>query len=174
MTGLVATLLSLARTDNGKLPLDFAQVDLAAIVRMVLEQYRPIAEESQITLIDESKTAILEADEDLLIQVLVNLLDNALAHTSAGGKIEVGCDSQSNDVRLWVEDNGVGISPEHKPHVFEPFYRVDAGRSRQQGGAGLGLAICRSIADAHRGVISIVSQVGWGTRIELVLPRTKG
>jgi heavy metal sensor kinase len=174
MTGLVATLLSLARTDNGKLPLDFAQVDITSIVRTVLEQYQPLATESQVTLVDESKTAILEADEDLLIQVLVNLLDNALAHTPASGKILVGCDSLQDEVRIWVEDNGIGISAEDQPHVFEPFYRVDSARSRQQGGAGLGLAICKSIADAHHGEISITSQVGQGTRIELVLPSTQG
>jgi heavy metal sensor kinase len=171
MTGLVSTLLSLARTDNGKLTLDLAEVDLAMIVRPVLEQYRPLAAEAQITLIDESKTSVLEADEDLLIQIFVNLLDNALAHTPAGGTIKVGCDTRSTGVRIWVEDNGIGISAEHRQHVFEPFYRVDAGRSRDRGGAGLGLAICKAIVEAHGGDISIMSQIDRGTQFEIVLPK---
>jgi two-component system heavy metal sensor histidine kinase CusS len=170
MTGLVSTLLSLARTDNGKLTLDLAEIDIAMIVRPVLDQYRPLAREAQITLIDESRSSVLDADEDLLIQVFVNLLDNALAHTPAGGTIEVGCDTQSTGVLIWVEDNGIGISAEHRLHVFEPFYRVDASRSRDRGGAGLGLAICKAIVEAHCGDISIMSQIDGGTRVEIVLP----
>ncbi len=72
--------------------------------------------------------------------------------------------------RLWVIDTGGGIDPEHQARVFDRFYRADAGRARADGGAGLGLAICKAIADAHGGTMSLASQVGRGTRVELLLP----
>lgn len=171
LTGLVGTLLTLARADSGRLPLVRAPMNLAETIAVLLEQYGPVAEESGVALVDESDPAPLVGDEDLLIQVLVNLLDNAFAHTVAGGRITVGCRAEGAQVRLWVADTGSGIPPEHQARVFDRFYRVDAGRTRVQGGAGLGLAISKAIAEAHGGTIRLESEVGWGTRVELVLPR---
>jgi heavy metal sensor kinase len=170
LTGLVGTLLALARADAGSLPLDRAPMDLADCVAPILEQYAPQADEARVALRDESAPAPLVGDEDLLIQVLVNLLDNALAHTPAGGQIAVGCRSEGERVRLWVTDTGVGIPPEHQTRIFDRFYRVDLGRARQYGGTGLGLALCKAIAEAHGGTIGLTSRVGEGTRVELVLP----
>lgn len=170
LTGLVGTLLTLARADTGTLPLDRALTDLAEIVALLIEQYRPLADEADITLADESAPAPVLGDDDLLIQVLVNLLDNALAHTPAGGRIAVGCRAEGELVRLWVADTGSGIPVEHQLRIFDRFYRVDAGRARAQGGTGLGLAISKAIAEAHCGSIHLESQEGQGTRVELLLP----
>jgi signal transduction histidine kinase len=102
--------------------------------------------------------------------VLVNLLDNALAHTPPGGEIEVGCRPAGDQVRLWVRDTGEGIPPEHQERVFDRFYRIDQGRARERGGIGLGLSICKTIAEAHGGTITISTPSGGGTRVELLLP----
>ena len=171
MTGLVSTLLTLARADAGQLVLDRAPFDLADTIELVLEQYTPIAAEAGTTLRGELETAPLVADEDLLVQVLVNLIDNALAHTPAGGVVTVGCGMDDVNIRFWVSDTGEGIAPEHQNRVFDRFYRVDAGRSRERGGTGLGLPICRAIAEALGGIISLASVPHRGTRVDMVLPK---
>jgi heavy metal sensor kinase len=171
MTGLVSTLLTLARADAGQLALDRVPFDVADTVDLVVEQYTPIAAEAGITLRAEPATAPLVADEDLLVQVLVNLIDNALTHTPAGGVVTVGCGMDTSHIRLWVSDTGEGIAPEHQDRVFDRFYRVDVGRTREQGGVGLGLAICRAIVEALGGRISLASVPDHGTRIDLLLPK---
>ena len=113
---------------------------------------------------------IIEADEDLLIQLLLNLLDNALKHTPAGGHIQVGWSLSGENVVLSIADTGSGITEEHMPHLFDRFYRVDQARGRADGGAGLGLAICQWIAQAHGGTINVTSQPGRGSRFDVSLP----
>lgn len=171
LTGLVASLLALARADSGRLPLDAAPCDLAEVVAPVLEQYAPLAGEAGLALGSETAPTPVVADEDLLVQVLVNLLDNALAHTPAAGRVVVGCrPAADGGARLWVADTGRGIPPAHRDRVFDRFYRVDPGRARAAGGTGLGLAICRAIADAHGGTIAVGDEPAGGTRVEVRLP----
>jgi heavy metal sensor kinase len=170
MTDLMSTLLTLARTDDDRLPVEYAPLDLAETIAIVLEQFDSRAAGAGITLRNESAPTPLLGDEDLLVQVLVNLVDNALDHTPAGGTVAIGCGEVEGEVRLWIADTGVGIAPEHQGRVFDRFYRLDSGRTRSTGGAGLGLAISRAIAEAHGGTISLTSRVGKGTRVELVLP----
>ena len=170
MTTLLGTLLTLARSDAGKLAVECAPFDLADTVRLVLEQYAPVAAEAGVSLQDETASAPLVADEDLLMQLLINLIDNALAHTPPGGAVVAGCQPDDGSIRLWVGDTGDGIAAEHQDRVFDRFYRIDAGRSRDRGGTGLGLAICKAIAEAHGGTISLTSRLGSGTRVEVVLP----
>ncbi|MBA2277242.1 MAG: HAMP domain-containing protein [Chloroflexia bacterium] len=170
LTGLVATLLTLARADAGRLAPDRALFDLNYTIASIIEHYAAPVAAATISLVDASTPTPLVADEDLLTRALINLVDNALAHTPAGGSVTVGCQVEGATVRLWVADTGGGIDPEHQARVFDRFYRVDAGRARAHGGAGLGLAICKAIAEAHGGTIGLESQVGQGTRVELLLP----
>jgi heavy metal sensor kinase len=174
MTGLVSTLLTLARADTGRLVPDRSAFDLADTVALILEQYTPVADEAGIDLRAEAEPAPLEADEDLLIQVLVNLIDNALAHTPRSGSVTVGCRSAAAEVQLWVSDTGRGIQVADQERVFDRFYRVDSGRSRVNGGTGLGLAICRAIVEAHSGTIALTSRIGHGTRVQVALPGHDG
>jgi heavy metal sensor kinase len=172
LTGMVATLLALARADEGSLTLDRAPLDLQALCELVLEQFAAPAAAAGVTLRDESEPLRIVADEDRLVQVLVNLVDNALAHTPAGGTIAVGCRSVADGhARLWVADTGRGIPPEHRERVFDRFYRVDTGRTAAalDGGAGLGLSITKAIVEAHGGTITLTSEVGEGTRVEVRL-----
>jgi two-component system heavy metal sensor histidine kinase CusS len=170
MTGLVGALLTLARADAGKLSAERSVFDLAATVDLIREQYAQQAEDSGVALRSDVAPTPAVADEDLLVQLLINLVANALAHTPAGGSVTIGCRPQGDEVNLWVADSGEGIAPEHLPHVCERFYRVDAGRARHQGGTGLGLAICQAIAEAHGGRLVIPSAPGRGTRVEVVVP----
>jgi heavy metal sensor kinase len=170
LTKVVGMLLTLARSDSGRLSLEFTPFDLASTVELVGEQYAESATAAGVLLRVETQPTPLVGDEDLLVQVLVNLLDNALAHTPAGGTISLCCRPDGEEVRLWVTDTGSGIAAGHLPRVFDRFYRVDAGRGRAQGGTGLGLSICRAIVTAHSGSITLVSTPGSGTRALITLP----
>lgn len=170
ISSLVHALLTLARADSGQLELSRSTIDVADTIAAVAEQYTDLAAVDDITITMDCQPATAPCDTDLLVQVLVNLLDNALAHTPAGGRIELGCRQDDAVVRLWVHDTGSGIAPEHLPYVFERFYRVDGGRVRGRGGAGLGLDITRAIVTAHGGRIDVTSDQRHGTQVEVVLP----
>ena len=107
-----------------------------------------------------------------LRRLLFNLLDNAIKFTPAGGSIDIRVERQKGQAKVIVSDSGIGIAPEHLPRIFDRFYRVDSARSRRTGGNGLGLSICKSIAEAHQGFIEVVSQPGKGTQVTLTLPDT--
>jgi signal transduction histidine kinase len=170
LTTLVGTLLTLARADARRLVPEATPFDLAATIAAVREQFTPLAAAGGIALRDESVPTPLTADEGLVVQLLVNLVDNAIAHTPPGGSVSAGCRGEDGTVRLWVTDTGEGIAPQHQARIFDRFARVDAGRGRAKGGVGLGLAICKAIAEAHGGSIAVTSASGRGTRIEVVLP----
>lgn len=170
LTGMVGALLTLARADTDRLTIERTPFDLAETVALVLEQYAPAADEAGVALKGETFPCPIHGDEDRLVQVLVNLLDNALAHTPAGGTIAVGCQRERSAVKFWVTDTGAGIAPEHQQRVFDRFYRVDPGRARVAGGAGLGLSITRAIVEAHGGTIALTGAVGRGTRVDMLLP----
>lgn len=175
MTSLVGTLLSLARADAGGLVPNREPTDLGELVRDVAEQLEPIATESELHISTVTQPVVASVDADMIIQVLVNLIDNAVKNTPAGGTITVSAslstDGAANShARIAVSDNGIGIPAEHLPHIFERFYRVDTGRARSRGGTGLGLAICEAIAHAHNGTITAASTEGQGSTFTLTLP----
>ena len=171
MIRLVGSLLTLARADAGQIPISRDRVSLPDLVAGALEQVGPLAERKGVALrAVPNEDLVLQADEDLLLQLLLNLLDNAIKYTGAGGQVSVGWKQRGDGVELWVLDTGVGISSEHLPHLFDRFYRVDKSRSRAEGGAGLGLAINRWIAEAHGGSISVESTPGKGSVFTIRLP----
>ena len=106
----------------------------------------------------------------LLVQLLLNLLDNAIKYTPTGGQVTAGWNLNGEQAELWVRDTGIGIANEHVPHLFERFYRVDEARSRAEGGVGLGLAISQWITEAHGGSISVESTSGEGSTFTVRLP----
>jgi len=172
LTGLVGTLLTLARADTGRLVPESASFDLADTIALVAEQYAPLTEAAGVSLREDVEPTPTVADEDLLMQVLVNLVDNALAHTPQAGAVTIGCRANNGQVHLWVADTGSGIAADHLARVFDRFYRSDSGRARERGGAGLGLAISRAIVEAHGGTIALTSEAEQGTCVDLTLPRT--
>ena len=102
---------------------------------------------------------------------MVNLVDNALKYSPPGSPVVVACSGDAGRVHIAVTDGGPGIASEHLPRVFERFYRVDKARSRNLGGTGLGLAIVKHIAQAHRGQVTVASEVGKGSTFTITLPR---
>jgi len=168
---LVSSLLTLARADAGQIPVALEAVDVAVLVDAAVEQVRPAAQQRDIELVLASGPPVtLRADEDLLLQLLLNLLDNAIKYTPPGGRVTAGWSAGSAQVELWVRDTGVGIAPEHLPHIFDRFYRADKARSRADRGTGLGLSICRWIAEAHGGSISVESEPGQGCTFTVHIP----
>jgi signal transduction histidine kinase len=112
-------------------------------------------------------------DAGKIERVLSNLVNNALRHTPAGGRVQVRASRQPDGVRVEVNDTGEGINPHDLPHIFDQFYRGEKSRSRDTGGSGLGLAIARGIVEAHGGQIGAESRQGEGTRIFFTLPATE-
>jgi heavy metal sensor kinase len=171
MIRLVGSLLTLARADAGQIPITLEPVSLPDVVGAAIEQVQPLASRRGVDLqLSSSRPVTLRADEDLILQLLLNLLDNAIKYTAAGGQVTVGWDANGRDVELWVRDTGSGIAREHLTRLFERFYRVDKARSRAEGGSGLGLAISRWIAEAHGGSISVESALGRGSTFTVRLP----
>lgn len=170
LSALVTSLLTLARADAGQIPLQCEVLDVAALVETSVEQVAPLAAERGVTLETAGPPTTVHADATLLVQLLLNLLDNALRHTPSGGSIEVTWAVQAGTLQLSVRDTGSGIAPEHLPRVFERFYRAGQARERAAGGVGIGLAICRWIVEAHGGTISIASTLGQGTTVLVTLP----
>lgn len=167
---LVNSLLTLARADAGQIPLQREPLDVQALVETSVEQLEPLAAERGVTLTVSGPSAHVNADGTLLVQLLLNLLDNAVRHTPAGGVVETAWEVHGGTLRLLVSDTGAGIAPKHLPRVFERFYRAEQARERASGGVGIGLAICRWIAEAHGGTIGIESELGRGTTVTVTLP----
>jgi len=168
MGRLVANLLLLARGEGGR-GIDRQPVDLDALRLVVLGQAQTLAHGVIVTA-GRHDPAVVPGDADLLKQVLLNLLDNALAHTAAGGRVELSLSVLDGMARVAVRDSGPGIAPADLERIFDRFFRVDQARTRRDGGAGLGLAIARWIAEAHDGHIEVRSALGQGSTFTLVLP----
>lgn len=168
--GLISDLLLLARADEGQTTLTRERMRLDLLVEDVLATAVPRAESRGIALVAHLESVTLNADEARLIQVVMNLIDNALTYTDAGGTVTVTTVADPDMARLSVADTGIGIAPADLPHIFERFYRADAARSRGAGGAGLGLALVRWVVRAHGGDIEVASTPGGGTTFTVALP----
>ena len=150
-------------------------MDLSELTQNAVDQMRLLTEEKQIELrFKGSEPVYVVADPVRLRQVVVNLVDNAIKYTSAGGSISASSFSIDGKAILEVADTGIGIPQEALPHVFERFYRVDGARSRQLGGTGLGLAIVKSICTAFGGTVSVQSVADAGTTFRVELPLEPG
>lgn len=172
MQRLADELLTLARGDGEALDLAVGTVDLPLLVADIVQRAAPLARLHAVTILFTSDEASLplEADPDRLEQVLRILLDNAVRHTPAGGSVRVHLGRQGREAVLDVRDTGAGIAPEHLPRIFDRFYRADPARSRVNGNTGLGLAIARTLVQAHGGTIRLTSAPGKGTTATIRLP----
>jgi two-component system phosphate regulon sensor histidine kinase PhoR len=146
-------------------------VAVAEVVTGAFEQIRSAASEKGVECqLDPGPPVTIRGDQDLLLQLMLNLSDNAIRYTPSGGQVTLGWRVNKNQVQLWVQDTGIGIAQEHLPHLFDRFYRVDKARSRAEGGVGLGLAISHWIAEAHQGSIHVASAPGKGSTFTVLLP----
>jgi heavy metal sensor kinase len=170
MQRLIGRMLSLARLESGRRPLTFARTDIADLIHTLADTLRPRAASKGLALkINTPPSVTLSTDTDSLTQVLLNLLDNAITYTDQG-EIELSLVPDAGRVCLTISDTGQGIPPEHLPHIFQPFYRVDAARSSDQGRVGLGLALTYELAHVLGGTLEVASEPGVGTTFTLTLP----
>jgi signal transduction histidine kinase len=173
LSRLVDDLHDLAQAEAGQLSLNRQPTDLATLAAEIVESHGPGAEEAGVTLQLQAQPDLpaITVDPMRLAQVLHNLIANALRHTPTGGTITVGLSAAAGGIQLVVQDTGEGVAPEHLPHLFDRFYRTDRSRTRDTGGAGLGLAIVRAIVEAHGGTATVESDgPGRGSRFLLWLP----
>lgn len=171
MRQLVSELLTLARADSGQELLEREPLSLDELASEVVGQLGPLATARGVTLaLDRVEGVVVAGDQTRLMQLLFNLTGNALKYTPAGGRVTIAAERRQGRAVLAVADTGIGIDAEHLPHLFERFYRVDKARSRAEGGAGLGLAICDWIARAHGGHIEATSVPGRGSTFTVYLP----
>jgi signal transduction histidine kinase len=171
LSRLVDQLLDLSRLESGDVPFERDEVDVADLVHQVVSELR-VGTHGRVALEEELPSDLPPAwaDRERLHQVVFNLLDNAVRFTPSGGTVTVSASANRERIRLDVRDTGPGIPPEHLPHVFERFYRVEQARSRGDGGTGIGLAIARSIIESHGGRIWAESEVGRGSTFSFEVP----
>ncbi len=178
MTRLIEDLLSLSRVELKAHLRPDTPLDLAAIVRQMVDTLAPLAREHgvEIALAVGEKPHIVLGDRDELLRAVENLIDNAVKYGEAGKRVEVALrrldrgDGRPSEFELAVRDHGPGIPPEHLPRLTERFYRADVVESRQKGGTGLGLAIVKHIVARHRGRLAIESEPGEGATFRIALP----
>jgi two-component system, OmpR family, sensor kinase len=172
MTRLVDDLMLLARADAGGLPIQRQVVELDTIMLDIYRQVNALDPPVEVTL-QEIDQVHVWGDGDRLRQLLLNLVDNAIKYTPAGGQVALSLSQEDGRARIEVADTGVGIDEKDLPLIFERFYRVDKSRGRVQGGSGLGLSIAKWVAEAHGGYLEVVSKVGEGTTFAVMLPVMK-
>lgn len=173
MQRLVEDLLLLARSEGEPSALNREAIAPAEVFASVLSAVGDLEKGPEVEVVLESKVPAIWGAPDQLARLVANLIENALRHTAAEGKVILSARAAEDMVEITLSDTGEGIAPEHLVHLGERFYRVEGSRSRRHGGAGLGLAICKSIVEAHGGTLKLESQIGEGTTVTLLLPKAE-
>jgi heavy metal sensor kinase len=171
LIALTRSLLTLANFTSGKPPVHLVPLALEPLIQDMVDELTLLADDRQIKLSFEPQSVPpVLGDAQWIKQALINLLDNALHYTPTGGVVTIRLQAAGDGVAVAVEDTGHGIEPEHLPHLFERFYRTDWAQAKNSGGTGLGLPIVKEIAEAHGGVISVMSQIDKGSVFTMRLP----
>ena len=178
MSRLIEDLLSLSRIEMHEHIAPSAELDLRELVGTATRGLEPLAKTAGITLAaappaPEAGGCMVIGDRDELLQVVMNLMQNAIKYGVRGGRVDVALKPDGARVALVIADTGIGIAPEHLPRLTERFYRVSAKDSRERGGTGLGLAIVKHIVNHHRGELRITSRLGAGSVFTVLLPRAR-
>ncbi len=173
MNRIVRDLLQLSNFDAQRIQLNIMENDWCELVDSVLQKMNVHIKTHQHEIVSSRPAGELLSyfDYDRIEQVIVNLLSNAIKYTPDRGKIRLSLREQDEFIYFSVADSGLGIAEEHLPHLFERFYRVDKGRSRQMGGTGLGLSIAKEIVELHGGQISVESELEVGTTVRFSIPK---
>lgn len=171
MSRVVEDLLFLARSDSDSIPLKLEEVSIASLVRDIVEPAEILASQNGVRLVTEPRAVgRVRVDVARIEQAMLILLDNAIKYGGSAGTVLLACVVEGDRLRIAVTDRGPGIPAAELPKIFERFYRVDKARARKLGGAGLGLAIAKTIVEAHHGRIEAQSRVGHGTTMTIWLP----
>lgn len=171
LSRLTENLLTLARADAGEVLVRREAVDVAEVARKACRKLANLAEQRKVVLTcAPAEAASVCGDAVALEQLILNLAENSLRYTPSGESAQVSVSMLDGEVFVEVVDHGSGIAPEHLPHLYERFYRVDKARSREFGGAGLGLSIVKTLAEAHGGTVEVRSEIGHGSTFTVRLP----
>ena len=174
LLSIINDILDISRIEAGKMPLHLEEVEIAALVGELLAEVEPLIQKARLQVLTDLQPGLQPAwsDRQKVKQIVLNLLTNAIKFTPLGHvKVIVRGDEERREVRIAVEDTGIGIAPQDHDRVFEDFRQADNSVTREYGGAGLGLAICRRLAKMLDGRIELVSNVGAGSTFRLVIPR---
>jgi signal transduction histidine kinase len=172
LLGMLETMLFISEIESGTREVRMEDVDLAPLLEEACDLFQPIAEDKHIALSVQPQTnpCRVKGEPATLQRMVANLLDNALKYTAEGGRVSVALKAHRNEAVLVFEDNGIGISDENLPRIFDRFYRCD--KSRQKSGTGLGLSLVKAVVQDLGGNIQVSSHYGSGTVITVSLPRT--
>ena len=171
---LITDVLDVSKIEAGEIDVERVPFDLRATLEGAVAPIRARAEGKGLEfelVVEDALPATILGDPGRLRQIVTNLAENAVRHSSPDEEVLVRVSTEGNDVKMEVIDHGAGIAPEHLPRLFERFYRVDKARSRQFGGAGLGLAIVKTFVEAHGGRVEVKSEIGAGSTFTVRLPR---
>jgi signal transduction histidine kinase len=173
---LIGTILDLAKAERGKLTLNEAAFSLPEAIGKALKLVRPLAGKSGVNLCHRVSEAVgdVYADQTKVVQVLLNLLANAVKFTPEGGEVRIEADVASDGaIALCIADSGIGIRPEDIPRALQPFVQIDGGRNNVQAGTGLGLPLSVALVELHGGTLRLESAVGVGTTVRITLPKER-
>jgi signal transduction histidine kinase len=171
LTAIIDNLLTLAKADRGEGEAEFSEVDLKVMIDELYEDGTMLASSKNIKVVLRVNTPIMiVGDRMRLRQLFLNLIDNAIKYTPAGGTVTLAMERQDGAVVFRITDTGIGIPAEDVAKIFDRFYRVDKARSREMGGTGLGLSIAKWIVELHRGTITVTSEPQKGSVFTVRLP----
>jgi two-component system phosphate regulon sensor histidine kinase PhoR len=169
---LIGDLLDLSRIESGKgLSLSLEEVDFGELIRTVYETFKSASEKHKIILTIPEKSEKILVDRNKMIQVLTNLLSNAVKYSPDGGNIYISMEEKEDRIYVSVKDEGMGISKEDLPHIFEKFYRAKTEQVKKIGGTGIGLPIVKYILELHNGGIDVQSEYGKGSTFTFYIPK---
>lgn len=168
---LVGDLENLAKTEEEQVVLNKSNINIGNLISNILSNFEKKFLDKDITLHYESKDVFLQGDKDKLSQAIINILSNGEKYTLQGGHIYINVGEEKDKIIIKIKDTGIGIDREHLPFIFERFYRVDESRTRATGGSGIGLAITKSIIEAHDGRVEVKSIINKGSEFTISLPK---
>ncbi len=176
MSELINQLLQLARTDQKNASIQYELFDMSELTEIVAEEMRELADENGISVeIDIQPELKIEADQTLLMRLLMNLMMNGISYNKENGYVKIKLYEDGNDIVGEVSDNGIGIAEREQEKIWDRFYRIDSARtSRENGNAGLGLSMAKWIVEKHHGTITVKSQIGKGSMFQFRLPKRRG
>ena len=171
LTRMINQLLTLARAESGEVAMAHEPVDLSSMAESLSEQLEPVAASKNVNLSWHCQPGVkVSGDAGWIERIVLNLIDNAIKFTGAGGNVDVRVSQNGNDRTLEVHDSGMGIPPESVPHIFERFYRADPSRANRADGAGLGLSLVKWAVDQHHGSVNVETNPGKGSTFRVIFP----
>lgn len=168
---MVGDLEKLAKYESENLILTKTRFDISEVISRILQNFESDFKNKNVQLNYYERELFIEADQDKMSQVIVNLVSNALKYTHQGGRVEISVRYEDDFMKLMIKDSGSGISEDDLPNIFERFYRADKSRNKLTGGSGIGLTIVKTIVDAHNGTINVESTIDVGTKVIVSIPK---